>query len=962
MREFNKSTNTIISNAQNLLIAELIKNPTADLIKEKVDLAASIMPANTITPADTETAITELIRRYSIWIGQDSTLSDNSDHEAWLSAVRKKDWRYWSRYRDMLERELPPTAVDALENSTDTILGLLEDPSRAGPWDRRGLVVGHVQSGKTANYTGLVCKAADSGYKIIIILAGLHNNLRSQTQIRLEEGFLGYQTSADGDVVKYIGVGEMGRDHEIKPNCATNRTENGDFNTKVVNHLAITPEERPWLFVVKKNKTVLERLLKWIKNHVADAKDKDTGQKFVSNLPLLLIDDEADNASVDTGEQTYDSEGKPDPEHEPKAINSRIRKILFSFSKSAYVGYTATPFANIFIHRQGHTREEGADLFPNSFIINLAAPSNYVGSARMFGLKDAEGRTLGLPLVRVFSDHMSEDRMAGWMPEKHNKEHKPFHLGLDTLPKSLKNAIQAYVLACAARELRGQGSKHSSMLIHVTRFTDVQKEVHRQVNDYVKNMRQRITRGLDDLELLEELKTSWTTDFLTTRTKLIDRLVESEEMPPEHTWSQIREILGQVLSDIEVRMINGKAKDILDYAAESTRGMKLIAIGGEKLSRGLTLEGLCTSYFVRTSKMYDTLMQMGRWFGYRRGYLDLCRLYTTADLIDWFGHIADASEELRSEFDEMIDSGATPRDYGLRVQSHPTMLVTSPLKMRNAKNLQLSFSGELLETVAMHITSDILSKNLEATSRLLNACGNPHEATPIKRQRGESEKSWTGFLWNGISSDTISDFFDAYITHPAAKKVNSPLIRDFIRSMAAEGELTSWTVFLAGGGKGGSYQFEGGPLIDGMIQRMAEPNRIDRYSIGRPVSPPDEAIDLDGPAWDAALARTLEKWNPDPGRQADGKKPQQPNIPSGLAIRHVRGLGATSLGVQPTPQKGLLILYPLDPQKAEFTGGFGNWDKPVIAFGISFPASKSGVKVQYTVDHLTWAREYGQVD
>ena len=202
MSEFNRPTSTVISNAQNLLMEQATQNPTASLIKEMVELAASIMPRREDEPIDIEGAIAELIRRYSIWIGKNSTLSDDSDHETWLGSSRKKGWRYWPRYRDMLERKMPPAAIDALEISTDEVLGLLEDPNRTGSWDRRGLVVGHVQSGKTANYTGLICKAADAGYKIIIILAGLHNNLRSQTQIRLEEGFLGYETSANNDVVR----------------------------------------------------------------------------------------------------------------------------------------------------------------------------------------------------------------------------------------------------------------------------------------------------------------------------------------------------------------------------------------------------------------------------------------------------------------------------------------------------------------------------------------------------------------------------------------------------------------------------------------------------------------------------------------------------------------------------------------------------------------------------------------
>lgn len=964
MSEFNRPTSTVIRNAQNLLMEEATQNPTALQIKEMVELAASIMPLREEEPIDTEGAIAELIRRYSIWIGRNSMLSDDAGHEAWLSSSRKKGWRYWPRYRDMLERKMPPAAIEALEISTDEVLGLLEDPNRVGPWDRRGLVVGHVQSGKTGNYTGLICKAADAGYKIVIVLAGLHNNLRSQTQIRLEEGFLGYETSATNDVVQFIGVGEMGRDLEIKPNCATNRTENGDFSTRVANHLAITPEERPWLFVVKKNKTVLDRLLKWIKNHVADARDNNTGLKYVSNLPLLLIDDEADNGSVDTGEQTFDAEGNPDPDHEPKAINSRIRRILNSFAKSAYVGYTATPFANVFIHRQGRTNDEGPDLFPQSFIINLAAPSNYVGPTRIFGLRDTDGRSGGLPLMRVVDDHMSIDRKSGWMPEKHDKHHQPFYLGMDTLPGSLKKAIQSFVLACVSRELRGQGSEHSSMLIHVTRYVLVQKEVYRQVKEYVTSLRQRITRGVDNAEALEQIRKLWEEDFSPTRAAVIEKLVESETLPPEHSWNVIQQRLGDILSDIEIRMINGKAKDVLDYATPGAKGLKVITVGGDKLARGLTLEGLCTSYFVRTSKMYDTLMQMGRWFGYRPGYLDLCRLYTTDDLIEWFQDIADASEELRDEFDAMRDSGATPRDYGLRVQSHPVLLVTSPLKMRTAMDLQLSFSGEILETVALHNSPEILSRNLTATTRLLHACGEPQESPEIVRMRDGKHKKWKGHLWTNVSSEAIADFFDDYTTHPAARKVKSPLIRDFIRSMANIGQLTSWTVYLADGGVGDAYQFKGGPKIDNMIMRRADNAKTDRYAIGRPVSPPDESIDLDDRAWDAAMAITLEKWKSDHGSDNDGI-PDPPTSPSGKAIRYVRGMGASEFGIKPAPERGLLILYPLDPSKSGFTPGFGGWNDPIIAFGVSFPASDAGVKVTYAVDHLTqtqWALEYGQVD
>lgn len=958
MQELNTSTATALSIAQSLLVAENGKEPiTAAMITEKVVIAVAVVAPGNEDSVDKAAIVAELIRRFSLWIGQDTALSDTTGHEAWLNAARKRDWRYWPRYRDMLERKMSAMAVDAVDTSTDRILGLMEDPERAGAWDRRGLVVGHVQSGKTANYSGLICKAADAGYKIIIILAGLHNNLRSQTQIRLEEGFLGYETSAAGDIVKLIGVGANGRDFEIKPNCATNRTNTGDFNTKIAKHLAISPEQRPWLFVVKKHKIVLERLLKWIRGHVADATDEH-GKRFVSSLPLLLIDDEADHASVDTGEQHIGADGKPDEDHEPKAINSRIRKILNTFAKKAYVGYTATPFANIFIHRQNETPEEGLDLFPQSFIINLAAPSNYVGPARVFGLQTPEGQS-GLPLTRIFQDHASEDGREGWMPPKHQKDHSPTYMGQDVLPPSLREAIHSFILVCAVREARGQGGEHSSMLVHVTRFTFVQKEVHRQVEDFVQKMKLRVTRRIDHEVLFDELHALWESDFVPTTEAIASKLTESEEPPPGLSWADVLVRLPDVLSDIDVRMVNGKAKDALDYA-EGGPPLKVIAIGGDKLARGLTLEGLCTSYFVRTTKMYDTLMQMGRWFGYRPGYIDLCRLYTTGELVEWFGHIANASEELREEFDTMAESGATPRDYGLRVQSHPVLLVTSPLKMRTAKNLQLSFSGDLLETVSMHHDSKILDQNLDIVNKLIVACGTPDECNP-KRTRGTQEQQWDGFLWNDVPATHIADFFEAFVTHPKARKVNSALLRDFVRSMAATGELTSWTVALLGGGSGGKHTFSGGLTIEKMTKRTADKDITDRYAIGRLLSPRDEAIDLDNAAWSAALARTRKMFNPDAGRLKNGVKPSEPDTPNGPSIRYIRGKGAEADGVTPAPQRGLLLLYPLDPQQAGIDAFDGRKD-PVMAFGVSFPSSDSGVKVEYAVDHLLWTQEYGPAD
>ncbi len=289
----------VIKLVQELLLDEENRAAvTPAVIGEKIELVLTMNP-RWRDGLDKQAITDELIRRFSLWIGQDTTLQSTAGHKDWLTTARKQDWRYWQRYREWLERDLSFKVVEGLDRSTDSVLALLEDPRREGTWDRRGLVVGHVQSGKTGHYSGLICKAADAGYKIVIVLAGLHNNLRSQTQMRLDEAFLGYETSAFNDeALVPFGVGEIDADPDIRPNYATNRTEKGDFNTRVARNFGITPEKRPWLFVVKKNKSVLTRLLDWLRNHVANSQDQETGRRIVTNLPLLLIDDEADHARI----------------------------------------------------------------------------------------------------------------------------------------------------------------------------------------------------------------------------------------------------------------------------------------------------------------------------------------------------------------------------------------------------------------------------------------------------------------------------------------------------------------------------------------------------------------------------------------------------------------------------------------------------------------------------------------
>lgn len=925
-----------------LKVVNMVQLMLSDEQKEKISIelienyisSVMLMKPGWSEEVDREAVTSELIRRLSTWIGRPATIEDPEGHREWLDAERKQNMRYWARYRQYMEYSLGVYLVDKLDKSTDYVLGQLEDPLRPGTWDRRGLVVGQVQSGKTSHYIGLICKAADAGYKMIIVLAGMHNSLRSQTQIRLDEGFLGFRSDIEEGVPDLVGVGKIDGDPLLRPNCATNRKNNGDFNTRVANHLGITPEQRPWLFVVKKNKTVLKRLLEWIKSHVADANDAATNRKFVTKLPLLVIDDESDNASVDTGEQFFDDEGNPMSDYEPKAINSLIRQILHAFARSAYVGYTATPFANIFIHEKGCTTKEGPDLFPEAFIVSLAAPSNHVGPELVFGSGE-DGKPL--PLIR---DVQGAD---SWLAPSHKKDAVPFYDGDDGLPPSLCDAILSFLIALAVRRCRGQGNRHSSMLIHVTRYTAVQKHIYDQVEEYLRKTRRRLLRNIDTELLNKRLHSIWNDEnlgFVAVNREMNESLDQEFDIKPLPSFDEMMKALLLEIEDVQIRIINGTAKDVLDYETHKEKGLKIIAIGGDKLSRGLTLEGLMVSYFLRASRMYDTLMQMGRWFGYRPGYLDLCRLYISGELAGWFRDIADATRELHEEFRLAVESGMTPREYGLRIRSHSTMMVTSRVKMRNARTIDLSFNGQLVQTVALFKDMAHLQHNYDALVSLVQAMGNP---SPCEER---------GFMWKDVDSEQITDFLASYQTHPLAYRADTSSMAEFIRKMNRIGTLTSWHVALLGPVKAqGLHTLGASDIAVRLTQRSALQGVSDRYSIKTLISPKDEGLDLDAEEWEAALDLSRSMWQ---HSESSARRTSEPTIPFGPAIRQIRGMGDEKKGIQGHPERGVMIVYLLDPEHAGL-----EVEMPVVALALSFPRTQRDEKITYKVNNVYWEQEYG---
>lgn len=947
------------------VLLEKERNPTPELIRERV--ASGVQMARQMYPndesPDAEMLVREFEHIFSIFVETGRALDDPTGHIPWLPDKKASiEWKFWTRYEWFLEQEeaLPTPVVRNLDVVTDQVLERLEDPSRKGIWDRRGLVVGSIQSGKTGNYLGLTCKAIDAGYKLVIILAGVHNSLRSQTQIRTDEGVLGFDTSANrlfDEANTRAGVGLLHFD-PLLVSSLTARHDAGDFNRGVLRNIAISLGGDPYVLVVKKNKSILKNLLEWALhvNGVDDGK----GGKIIRGVPLLLIDDEADHASINIRSL---SPGENLEDYRPSAINERIRKILSAFEKRTYVGYTATPFANIYVDPDASSESIGDDIFPRSFILNLQAPSNYVGPARIFGINaDVDAGIDGedpLPLVRKITDQ------EPFFPEKYKPDHDP-----GGLPASLLTAIRVFILVCAARRARGQINVHNSMLIHLARFVNVQRKVRELVDEELHHLQRRISheRAESPRQIREEFRKLWNSDFVPT-TAAVNR----EDCPPL-SWREIEAHLHEAASRIQIKEINGQTQDILDYV-ENKNGCSVLVIGGDKLSRGLTLEGLSVSYFLRISKMYDTLMQMGRWFGYRDGYLDLCRLYTTPDLANWYRHIALADIELRREFDYMWRGGHTPREYGLRIRTHQQgMLVTALNKSRLGQKMQLSYTGELVQTAFLYKKKDQVEGNFRATEEFVRNLGDSH--------RQASRANADHRLWDAVPAESVAAFLKRFAVHPRSFDADPSRLSDYIERQVKRNELTEWTVALISVRRPGAapYPAIGGEQSIGLSIR--DPRRAENgeeeepalYAIRKSniINPPDQALDFDGRKVDDTLLEKLlaKRAFARPERQADDvllqssvgssllevaleltrlrwkrgeiRGQKEPDTPNGRVLRELR-----------PEARGLMLLYPLtwhDDKGTKYSNI--EVEKPHVGFALSFPVSDTAQPTEYLVNEV----------
>ncbi|MEH7353977.1 Z1 domain-containing protein [Neobacillus drentensis] len=734
----------------------------------------------------------ELEANINVWAEeQDSFIKSLHSHKKkpWLIRMKPKiEWTFWERYESFLEhvKKLPSLVVSKIDSRTDSILDLLGDPTSPGSWDTRGMVVGSVQSGKTTNYTALVCKAIDAGVKLVIILAGHDEGLRTQTQKRINEGIL-------GEFVVEEEAGEEGslcilakRKREIPVvHSLTKNEHQGDFN-RILSDTNIKVGGDTILLVVKKNGVILKNVLSWLKRN--SKVHKETGAHYFDNIPLLLIDDECDYYSLNTAK-----------EHEVKSINGSIRRILNMFHQSSYVGYTATPYANVFIEKETskeNLKEYGPSLFPKDFIVNLAKPNNYYGPSEIFGLAENEEEEIekkeALPIISFVKD---ADR---YIPHGHKIDHK-----IEGLPESLCEAIKVFLLACCIRNERGQINNHNTMLVHVTRFKNIQCDVADLITDELRSIKNELKDR--DSSVYIQLFKLFNENFIPTTNKIVQQVNDRKIKIVE--WKDVKNHLYDMAQIIEVRSVNSKKRQYLNYDDYKESGLNVIAVGGDLLSRGLTLEGLSVSYLLRFASAGDALVQMGRFFGYKEGYIDLCRLYTTEDLVSAHVHMASIEEELKQEFDIMESMREPPEKYGLKVRMHPEGLyITAPNKRRFSQEVTVSYSGTLADHTFFYKDKEIISKNFRFFERWISSLGKPNDKEHHQ--------------WGGIGPDKILELVIGYINHPDSTKTIPEVLQTYINQQVSIGNLTNWTVQIMSNSRETVYIKEEGNVKRKKVKRM----------------------------------------------------------------------------------------------------------------------------------------------
>ncbi|MFE7662310.1 Z1 domain-containing protein [Streptomyces celluloflavus] len=724
------------------------------------------------------------------------------NRDTWYTGPQTKD-KCWPAVVDHLRRDgwSRDPAIARLDESSTRVVSLLNHPKERS-FTTRGLVVGHVQSGKTTNFTSVMAKAADRGYKLFIVLAGIHNGLRRQTQARLVEQLVEPNPSMWSQLT--------GLDKDFTPQENPASYFGKSNKTRV-------------LCVVKKNATVLRKLARWLEK----------ASDYLEDCPALIIDDEADQATVAT-----------------KSINPLILSIMNTLPRSAYVGYTASPFANLLIDPSAE------DLYPRDFIVSLPKPESHFGTEVLFGRYALDGDDPdwvddGYDMIRSVPEGevacvrpLSRAKVEGFEP---------------VITDTLRRAVEYFWLVTAARRVRGTGNPHNTMLIH----TSVNTAVHNSFKKPLELMCDDTASALNSEELRSRLRELWEQETARVSAEEFgERKVEFEELSA---------YLPSVIDHCRIVMDNSSSEDRLDY---ENGPVVAIAVGGNTLSRGLTLEGLSVSYFVRAVSAYDTLLQMGRWFGFRNGYADLPRIWMTDELAEWFRHLATVETEMRRDIDVYMTEDVTPLSFAVRLRTHPALRVTAAAKMRDAVTAASAYGGQRLQTHYFHTNADWLIKNIDAARTLVAAAQSISSKIDERTQEGR-------YVFHDVPHDMVTGFLTSYQFHESSSNT-SKLIVDYINKRVETADsLRRWNVAIVGTPQGkpdNDFTFALGVTVGRTIRsRLDVAGPADIKTL---MSPRDAAVDLDG---------YKTTWVEDDYREQ--RQVQQPDT-------------------------GLLVLYPIDKTSA----------------------------------------------
>jgi len=821
-------------------------------------------------------------------------LVDIESSDTWLYERKESiNLEYFNRYKSYLRNDdFPEDAIDKMEKATEKILSYCADPenlSKSINAKKRGLVIGDVQSGKTANYLALINMAADYGYKLIILLSGLTDSLRIQTQKRIDSGFVGAKSDTIGDVEVFIGVGTSEERHYAIP--MTNQKLDFVKFKKENSNFKRSDLSKPVIMVVKKNKSILSQMAEWVKPDMDDIKSNN----------ILIIDDEADNASVNTKNQDED----------PSVINKLIRDIFNNFPIASYVGYTATPFANIFINP--YDDEASRDLFPSDFIVQLKEPDNYFGTKK--SLFDAHH-------IRLL-----DENEESFLPVKHNKDIDVY----SELPDSLIEAINDFVITNVIRTLRGQDKKHRTLMINVSRFNNIQEKIKDKVESYIEKLKNSIEQSykLTVDEFRKDLKLEL----------IYKQYIENDfykDIRDEYSWDQIQDLLNEEIQQFQISVMNNRnSKNRFNYDEYKNVGARLIAIGGFVLSRGLTLEGLMISYFSRNANAYDTMLQMCRWFGYRKGYEDLCRIYISEINLENYRAIDDAVDDLKEQIAVMSSRGKTPKDFGLMVKESPetletSMLITSRNKMRSSKEVyrSLNYSGVAVDTSKIYKDVDNNMKNMSLLNELVYT---------LKQEGILLENVDDRYMFRDVDKSVISDFISKISIPIENRKFDKEGLSECINNSE---EFSKWDIVVATGAKSNQkWSF--------CSKELNLPIRSFEYRDG------DNFIRISG-----GNNRLAE-----PGIYNSGLTQEQKEEAKKIAKKQNEPIATDYLKVRTKP---LLIIYPLllNPKKEieeKIAAEFDN-EKIVLGFAIGIPGTDNKVIVKYRANERKLKELAGEIE